>query len=252
MWKRSNTLIQSGSVKKWKYESECWVGSLQDPLCSSILCPEYHQQHGQPPALRATRKNLIKEHSPPLTSSKCKGKTRKEERTLEGCQVYKKCSSLSSFEHWQATKQTGCLMLLQLRERGNTMLKEEVPASQPAFPLVVMATAFNLLRVEWTLQETDRFSCLTSMPPPKGLAWDEVTPPISGYGVWSCGRGWRVVEGVNSESALLRLCIKEVPQGLPERASPATQRESTMREASITEAQWWITGWVGTATLHGR
>ena len=74
-------------------------------------------------------------------------------------------------------------MLLQLRERGNTMLKEEVPASQPAFPLVVMATAFNLLRVEWTLQETDRFSCLTSMPPPKGLAWDEVTPPISGYGV---------------------------------------------------------------------
>ena len=39
------------------------MGSLQDPLCSSILCPEYHQQHGQPPAQSATRKNPIKEHS---------------------------------------------------------------------------------------------------------------------------------------------------------------------------------------------
>lgn len=74
-------------------------------------------------------------------------------------------------------------MLLQLRERGNTMLKEEVPARQPAFPLVAMATAFNLLQVEWTLQQTARLSCLTSMPPPKGLAWDEVTPATSGYGV---------------------------------------------------------------------
>lgn len=33
-------------------------------------------------------------------------------------------------------------MLLELRERGNTMLKEEVPARQPAFLLVAMATAF--------------------------------------------------------------------------------------------------------------
>lgn len=43
------------------------------------------------------------------------------------------------------------------------------------------------------------------------------------------------MEGVNSESAQLRLYIKEVPRGPPERASPATQQASTMREASITD-----------------
>ena len=73
--------------------------------------------------------------------------------------------------------------MLQLRERGNTMLKEEVPARQPAFPLVAMATTFTHLQVEWTLQETARLSCLTSVSPPKGLARDKVTPATSGYGV---------------------------------------------------------------------
>lgn len=74
-------------------------------------------------------------------------------------------------------------MLLELRERGNAMLKEQVPARQPAFLLVAMATAFRLLWVEWTLQETARLSRLTSMPPPEGLVWDEVTPATSGCGV---------------------------------------------------------------------
>ena len=91
--------------------------------------------------------------------------------------------------------------------------------------------------VSWVdLQETARLSRGTSMPLPEGLVWDGVTPATSGCGVWPCGRGWRVVEGVNSESALLRLYTKEVPWGPPERASPATQRAPTMREASITDA----------------
>lgn len=225
------------------------MGSLQDPLCSSILCPEYHQQHGQPPAQSATRKNPIKEHSLlPLPPVNVRRRPR-ERRELQKVARYIKNALpsplLNTGKPLNRQGAWGCCSL----EKGETRCwKRRYQQGSLLFHWLPWQQLLPICRLSGLCrrQPGSVVSPVCHLQKGwRGIRWLQQQVAMEYDPVVEAEELWKEL----IQSQLCYVCIKEVPRGLPERASPATQQASTMREASIVETQWWVTGWVGIATL---